>query len=122
MSGRILTPGEPEGTPGVWREARLQPCDYGGYVTKHPAASSSSASYCLRIALSSRRGGGGGRGAATRRALPLPFALSNHNAAPPGVAAARCLRTDYAAFRCSRKYSKQLQGSLLLLRVQPNLY
>lgn len=63
-----------------------------------------------------------GGGAVTRRARPLPFALSNHSAAPPGAAAARCLRTDYAAFRCSRKYSKQLQGSLLLLRVQLNLY
>lgn len=46
-------------------------------------------------------------------ATPLLSALSNHSVAPPGAAAARCLRTDYAAFRRSRNYYKQLQGSLL---------
>lgn len=66
-SERILRPGEPGETPdlGVPREASVQPCD-GGCGDEHPAASSGSASYCLRIALSSRIGweesGGAGRG------------------------------------------------------------
>lgn len=74
-SGCILTPGEPGGTPGVLRAACLQPCDYGGYVAEHPAASSSSASYCLRIALSSRRGGDGGGGGGQQRGGPSPSLL-----------------------------------------------
>lgn len=63
----ILRPGEPGKTPdlGVPREVSVQPCD-GGCGAEHPAASSGSASYCLRIALSSRIGweerGGAGRG------------------------------------------------------------
>lgn len=112
-SGRIIMSDEPGGTPGVRREACLQPCDDGGYVTEHPAASSGSASYCLRIALSSRRGGGG-REAAAGRTRPLLSALSNHSAAPLGAAAARCLRTDYVAFRCGRKNYQDLQGSFVL--------
>ncbi len=34
-------------------------------------------------------------------ALPLFPVLANRSAAPPGAAAARCLRTDYDAFRGS---------------------
>ncbi len=57
-SERILRPGEPGETPAVavlWR-ASVQPCD-GGCGDQHPAATHNSASYCLRIALSSRMGG-----------------------------------------------------------------
>lgn len=114
--GRILTPDE----PGVRREACLQGCDDGGHVTEHPAVSSGSASYCLRIALSSRRGGDG-REAAAGRTLPLLSALSNHSEAPTGAAAARCLRTDYVAFRCSRKYYKELQGGFVITK-RPTKY
>ncbi|KAM7371254.1 hypothetical protein PAMP_010741 [Pampus punctatissimus] len=38
------------------------------------------------------------------KALPLLSALANRSSAPPGAAAARCLRTDYAAFRDSREF------------------
>lgn len=57
-SERILGPSEPGETPDlvVPREAPLQPCD-GGCSAEHPAASSGSVSYCLRIAPSSRMGG-----------------------------------------------------------------
>ncbi|CAJ1080483.1 Hypothetical predicted protein [Xyrichtys novacula] len=60
-SERILRPGEPRGAPGVHepRAVSEQPRD-GGCEAEHPAASSGSASYCLRIAPSSRMGGRGG--------------------------------------------------------------
>lgn len=63
-SGRILRPGE-RGEVGVPQGASVQSCD-SECGAEHPAASSGSASYCLRIALSSRMGGeergGEGRG------------------------------------------------------------
>lgn len=57
-SAYILRPGEPRETPefGVLWEAPEQP-SIGGCGSEHPAASPGSASYCLRIALSSRMGG-----------------------------------------------------------------
>lgn len=70
-------------------EPRVCGCD-----AEHPALPSGSASYCLRIAPSSRMGGERrledgrmGRREEVKKARPLLTALANHSAA-------RCLRTD----------------------------
>lgn len=115
-SGRILTPAEPGGN--AWCPARSLPPTVWRRRVCHRASCSL---LRLCVLLSPHRSvlqegrEVGGREAAAGRTRPLLSALSNHSAGPPGAAAARCLRTDYVAFRCSRKYYQQLQGSFVVI-------
>jgi len=104
-SERMLTPGEPVETPDRGEKLPrsrvsldVSPCILHPPPALRPIVS---ASLCP-LGWEERRGEGmkeqGGK------ALPLLTALANHSAALPGAAAARCLRTDYAAFIGCRNY------------------
>lgn len=104
-----LRPGHPRETPelGVLREASEQRC-VAVCGSEHPAASSDSASYCLRIALSSRMGGEQQRGSrrGERKALPLPQRSGQSQRSSAG--SRRCSLSPYRLCCLQRLSDKQI--------------